>query len=156
MRHLKRGRKLGRTSAHRKALRQNLAVALFTHGRIITTMAKAKEYRPFVEKMITLAKKGITARGGTDDVKSDEYRRYLHCYRRAISILQDKAIAKKLFEEIAPGYMTRPGGYTRILKDAKPRLGDNAPVAIFELVELDLPAEESPKKGKKGRKKAKA
>ncbi|MEN8148278.1 MAG: 50S ribosomal protein L17 [Planctomycetota bacterium] len=152
MRHLKRGRKLGRTSAHRKALRQNLAVALFTHGRIITTMAKAKEYRPFVEKMITLAKKGITARGGTEDVNTDEYRRYLHCYRRAISILQDKAIAKKLFEEIAPGYMDRSGGYTRILKDSKRRLGDNAPRAVWELVEFSATASDEPEK-KKGKKK---
>lgn len=154
MRHRKRGRKLGRTSAHRKALRQNLAVALFTHGRIITTMAKAKEYRPFVEKMITLAKKGITARGGTEDKNTDEYRRFLHCYRRAISILQDKSIAKKLFEEIAPGYMDRSGGYTRILKDSKRRLGDNAPRAVWELVEFTGTASEEPEK-KKGKKKKK-
>jgi large subunit ribosomal protein L17 len=148
VRHLKRGRKLGRSSAHRKALRQNLAVSLFTHGRIITTLAKAKEHRPFVEKLITLAKKGVTAKMG------DEKERYLHCYRRAISLLRDKTIAKKLFEEIAPGYMDRPGGYTRILRDSKPRLGDNAPRAVFELVEFSSePAEETGKK--KGRKKKK-
>ena len=183
MRHLKRGRKLGRTSAHRKALRQNLAIALFTHGRIITTMAKAKEYRPFVEKLITLAKKGIVEKDGENherylhcyrraismlqdkviakkgvtareasqgDKNTDVYRRYLHCYRRAISILQDKDIAKKLFDEIAPGYMERSGGYTRILKDSKRRLGDNAPRAVFELVEFSAVAEEPvTKKGKK-------
>ncbi|MHC4471152.1 MAG: 50S ribosomal protein L17 [Planctomycetota bacterium] len=143
MRHLKRGRKLGRTSAHRKALRQNLANALFTHGRIITTLAKAKESRPYVEKLITLAKKGMTAR------ERGEHPRYLHCYRRAISALQDKVIAKKLFEEIAPGYLDRPGGYTRIIRDAKNRLGDNAPRAVFELVELDVVEKEEPKKKKK-------
>jgi len=150
VRHLKRGRKLGRTSSHRKALRQHLAVALFTHGRIITTLAKAKEYRPFVEKLITLAKKGITAKN------ADDAPRYIHCYRRAISALRDKEIAKKRFEEIAPGYMDRPGGYTRILKDSRHRLGDNAPRAIFELVEFtpDDDAGESGK-GKKARKKKK-
>ncbi len=138
MRHQKRGRKLSRTSAHRKALRQNLAVALFTHGRIITTMAKAKEYRPFAEKLITLARKGWSAKEQGEDA------RYLHCYRRAISLLQDKEIAKKLFEEIAPGYMDRPGGYTRILRDAKNRLGDNAPRAVWELVEFSAaPTEEA-------------
>ena len=125
----------------------NLANALFTHGRIVTTMAKAKETRPYVEKLITLAKKGTAARD------QGEQARYLHCYRRAISSLQDKAIAKKLFEEIAPGYMDRPGGYTRIIRDAKNRLGDNAPRAVFELVELDLPQKEEPKKGKKKKKK---
>lgn len=157
MRHLKRGRKLGRTSAHRKALRQNLANALFTHGRIITTLAKAKEYRPFVEKMITLAKKGASAKAlgesGEGDKARAEHERFLHCYRRAISILQDKAIAKKLFDEIAPGYMDRPGGYTRILRDSTPRLGDNAPRAVWELVEFTNTAEEEPEKKKKGRKK---
>ena len=90
MRHLKRGRKLGRSAAHRKALRQNLAIALFTRGRIITTMAKAKEYRPYVEKLITLAKQGIVEKDGAN------HERYLHCYRREISMLQDKVIAKKL------------------------------------------------------------
>ena len=150
MRHQKRGRKLSRTSAHRKALRQNLAVALFTHGRIITTMAKAKEYRPFAEKLITLAKKGWSAKEQGEDA------RYLHCYRRAISILQDKAIAKKLFEEIAPGYMDRQGGYTRILRDAKNRLGDNAPRAVFELVEFSAAASEEAGTGKKGKKKKKS
>ena len=150
MRHLKRGRKLGRTSAHRKALRQNMAAALFTHGRIVTTLAKAKEQRPFVEKLITLAKKGMTAKNADDDP------RYLHCYRRAISLLRDKAIAKKLFEEIAPGYMDRPGGYTRILKDSKHRLGDNAPRAIFELVEFTAGEGGEPEKDKKKKKKKKA
>ena len=128
MRHLKRGRKLGRSSSHRKALLQNLANAVFTHGRIVTTLAKAKETRPFVEKLITLAKKGVAARQNGDGPQ------YLHCYRRAISALRDKAIARKLFEEIAHGYMDRPGGYTRILKLGA-RRGDAAEMALIELVE---------------------
>jgi large subunit ribosomal protein L17 len=149
VRHLKRGRKLGRTTAHRKALRQNLAVALFTHGRIITTLAKAKEHRPFVEKMITLAKRGHAAK------THGESGLYLHCYRRAISKLRDKEIAKKLFDEIAPGYMERPGGYTRILRDATNRLGDNAPRAVFELVEFSTgPAEAEGDKKKRKKKKS--
>jgi large subunit ribosomal protein L17 len=144
---LKRGRKLGRSPSHRKALRQNLTTALFTHGRIFTTLAKAKETRPFAEKMITLAKKGMAAKERGDSG------RYLHCYRQAISALNDKAIAKKLFEEIAVGYGDRPGGYTRVLRDSKNRLGDNAPRALFELVEFDSSAEPETKKGKKSRKK---
>jgi large subunit ribosomal protein L17 len=147
VRHLKRGRKLGRSSSHRKALRQNMMNALFTHGRIVTTLAKAKEVRPHAERMITLAVKGKTAKDGGNN------ERFLHCYRRAISKLQDKAIAKKLFEEIAPGYMNRPGGYTRILKDSKHRLGDNAPRAFFELVEFEKAGEPESAKGKKGKKK---
>ena len=98
MRHLKRGRKLGRTAAHRKALRRNIVNALFTHGRIVTTLAKAKEMRPYAEKLITLAKKGNAAKARGEDAN------FLHCYRRAISAMQDKLLAKKLFEEIAPGY----------------------------------------------------
>ena len=92
--------------------------ALFTHGRVITTLPKAKEYRPFAEKMITLAK-----------VKN------LHNIRRAASMLgNDREVVQKLFDEIGPRFAERNGGYTRILKLAKPRLGDNAPRAIFELV----------------------
>lgn len=117
MRHRKTGRKLGRNSSHRKALGRNLVSSLFEHGRITTTVEKAKEYRPMAEKMITLAKT-----------------RNLHNIRRAVSILQNKTVVKKLFEEIAPRYLDRPGGYTRILRLQKNRLGDNASQAVFELV----------------------
>jgi large subunit ribosomal protein L17 len=121
--------------------------ALFTHGRIVTTLAKAKEMRPHAEKLITIAKKGMAAKARGEDAA------HLHCYRRAISAMQDKALAKKLFEEIAPGYRDRPGGYTRVLRDARNRLGDNAPRAIFELVEFAA-AEAAPEtKGKKKKKK---
>jgi large subunit ribosomal protein L17 len=126
-----------------------MAVALFTHGRIITTLAKAKEMRPYVEKLITLAKKGHMAKEAGEDP------RFLHCYRQAISELQDKDIAKKLFTEIAPAYLDRSGGYTRVLRDATNRLGDNAPRAVFELVELGSSDAAEPEK-KRGRKKVKS
>ncbi len=123
MRHRKTGRKLGRNSSHRKALGRNLVSSLFEHGRITTTVEKAKEYRPMAEKMITLAKT-----------------RNLHNIRRAVSILQNKDVVKKLFEEIAPRYLDRPGGYTRILRLQKNRLGDNASQAVFELVGYEVGA----------------
>jgi large subunit ribosomal protein L17 len=148
VRHLKRGRKLGRKTGPRKALKKLLVNALFTHGRIVTTLPKAKETRPFAEKLITLARKGMVAKD------RGEGARFLHCYRRAISELSDKAVAKKLFTEIAPLMRDRPGGYTRILKDAKPRLGDNGVRAIFELVEFTPPA--APEKAEKAEKAGKA
>jgi large subunit ribosomal protein L17 len=117
MRHRVRGRRLGRTTSHRTALKRNLLTSLFEHGRIVTTLPKAKEYRPYAEKLITRAK-----------VKS------LHNIRRAARTIQDKTVLKKLFDEIGPHFADRNGGYTRILKLAKPRLGDNGAQAIFELV----------------------
>ena len=120
MRHRVRGRKLGRNTAHRTALKRNMLTALFRHGRIVTTLPKAKEYRPYAERLITLAK-----------VKS------LHHIRLAGRVIQDKEILKKLFDEIGPRFKERNGGYTRILKLAEPRLGDNAPQAIFELVDYE-------------------
>ena len=118
MKHARAGKKLGRDSAHRKALYSNLAGALITHGRIQTTEAKAKAVKPELEKLITLAKKGD-----------------LHARRRAISTLQhpDKGVIYKLFEEIAPRYTDRPGGYTRILK-LGPRPGDATELVYLELV----------------------
>lgn len=117
MRHLKAGRKLGRNASHRTALMRNLARALFQHGRIITTVAKAKEMRPFVEKLITLAKKGS-----------------LHARRIALSKLPDKEAVAKLFSEIGPRFQDRPGGYTRIIKRHERRLGDAGPTAFIELL----------------------
>src|SRR6059058_2553511 len=99
MRHLKAGRKLNRNAAHRAALMRNLTCALIEHGRIITTVAKAKALRPFVEKLITLAKKGT-----------------LHARRLAVARLHNKKMVTKLFKEIAPRFSDRPGGYTRIIK----------------------------------------
>lgn len=122
MRHGKSGRKLGVTTTHRKAMFANMAVALLKHEQISTTLPKAKELRGFVEKLITLAKKGTLAN-----------RRLAH------SRLRDDVMLKKLFEVIGPRYKERQGGYTRVLK-AGFRYGDNAPLAIIELVDRDRTA----------------
>ena len=135
MRHLKAGRKLGRTSAHRKALFRNLVGALILRERISTTLAKAKELRGKVEKTITLGKKGT-----------------LHARRQAFKLAPQKETVQKVFGPLAERYAKRPGGYTRIIKIG-PRKGDNAPMAFIELVdrEGDVPAQE---KGKGASKKA--
>ena len=119
MRHRKQGRKLNRTSAHRKAMFANMAAALIKHEQIVTTVPKAKELRSFVDKLITLGKQGD-----------------LHARRRAISRLRDEDMAKKLFDVLGPRYADRAGGYTRVLK-AGFRYGDNAPLAVIELVDRD-------------------
>jgi large subunit ribosomal protein L17 len=136
MRHQVRGRQLSRTSAHKKALKRNLLTSLFTHERIVTTVAKAKEFRPAAERMITLAKE-----------------RNLHNVRLAMSHIPDKKVVKKLFDVLGPRFAGRSGGYTRILKLGKARLGDNAPTAIFELVERTPKAEAAPEEAteKKGK-----
>jgi len=125
MKHKVAGKHLNRNSAHRKALRMNFCVSVIKHERVTTTLAKAKALRPFVEKMITLAKKG-------DD--SDR----LHRIRTAVSYLQDKTAVKKLFDEIAPRFANRSGGYTRILRIADHRIGDGSDRAIFELVDNNV------------------
>jgi large subunit ribosomal protein L17 len=117
MRHLKRGRHLNRNATHRRALMKNLAAALFEHERIITTVAKAKELRPFAERLITLAK-----------------RNSLHARRLCISRLGNKDMVAKLFKDIAPRFSDRPGGYTRIIKRPQVRLGDAGPTAFIELL----------------------
>ena len=117
MRHARAGKKLGRDSAHRKALYSNLAGALIEHGRVRTTEAKAKEVRPIVEKMITLGKRG--------DV---------HAHRQAVAFLRSKPVAHKLFADVAPRFADREGGYTRVVK-LGPRQGDAAPMAYLELVD---------------------
>ena len=119
MKHNLTHRKLNRTSSHRKALLMNLSNALIKHEQITTTLPKAKELRPFVEKIITLGKKG--------DLESR---------RKTISILQDKKNTKKIFEIFAERYKERSGGYTRIIK-IRNRFGDNAPTAVIELVDRD-------------------
>lgn len=127
MRHSNSGRKLSRTPAHRKALLQNLAKALLIHGKIRTTEMKAKELRRVVEPLITLAK-----------------RNDLHARRQAYRVLNDHALVKRLFDEIGPLFAGVPGGYTRILKLALPRKGDNAPMAIIELSRTaEAPKEEA-------------
>ena len=122
MRHAKAGRKLNRTSSHRKAMLGNLAVALIKHEQIVTTLPKAKELRPFVEKLVTLGKKGDLA-----------------ARRRAYAQLPEEKYAAKLFDTLAERYATREGGYTRVLK-AGFRFGDSAPMAVIEFVDRDTEA----------------
>lgn len=132
MRHRKAGKKLGRDSAHRKALRMNLTLALLEHGRIKTTKAKADFVRGHAEKIITIAKRGLAKAEETGNEEAA-----VHARRIAASRLNnDRLVVQKLFDEIAPGYVNRPGGYTRIYK-LGPRKGDNAEMAILELVEED-------------------
>jgi large subunit ribosomal protein L17 len=119
MRHGIAHRKLGRKPEHRKAMFANMAAALIKHEQITTTLPKAKELRPVVEKLITLGKRGD-----------------LHARRQAISQVRDIAMVKKLFEVLGPRYKERNGGYTRVLK-AGFRYGDNAPVAVIEFVDRD-------------------
>jgi large subunit ribosomal protein L17 len=148
MRHLHKGRKLNRSPAHRKALFRSLALALFRHERIITTVAKAKEARGFIERLITIARKNdltsrrlVLARLGPSASKA-------HVKPEADDPQHpDKAderhVIQKLFNEIAPRYVGRPGGYTRVLKRPQRRLGDAAPTAFLELVKPgDRPAKQ--------------
>ncbi|MEX1026353.1 MAG: 50S ribosomal protein L17 [Planctomycetota bacterium] len=124
MRHRVAGYKLGRTTSHRIAMTRNMTASLIEHERIITTVQKAKGVKPFVEKLVTLAKDPSQ-----------------HNRRRAFAKLRDKEAVAKLFDVLGPRFRDRPGGYCRILKLAKPRLGDNGERAIFEFVER-TPAEE--------------
>jgi len=122
MRHKVAGKSLSRNTAHRAALRKNFTVSVIVHERVVTTLAKAKALRPHVEKIITLARRA-----------NDKTR--LHAMRRAIALLQDKAAVKKLFDEIAPRFANRPGGYTRILRLPDYRIGDGGTKVVFELVD---------------------
>ena len=119
MRHRQAGRKLNRTSSHRKSLFKNMSQALIKHEQIITTLPKAKELKSVVEKLITLGKNGS-----------------MHCRRLAFNQLRDKETVTKLFDTIATRYADRKGGYTRVLK-AGFRYGDSAPMAVIELVDRD-------------------
>ena len=125
MRHNLGYRKLGRVTEHRIALLRNQAIALLRHERIETTMPKAKELRPFVERLITIAKRGVAA--------GDANGKALHARRLVAVDIPDKAVVSKLFDEVAPRFAERPGGYTRILRIGF-RRGDSAEVAQLELV----------------------
>ncbi|MCX2722402.1 50S ribosomal protein L17 [Roseibium salinum] len=119
MRHGKSGRKLNRTSSHRKAMFANMAASLINHEQIVTTLPKAKEMKPIIDKLITLGKRGD-----------------LHARRQAISQIRDTAMVAKLFDTLGERYKDRSGGYSRVLK-AGFRYGDNAPMAVIELVDRD-------------------
>lgn len=127
MRHRKAGRRLGRTSSHRRAMMRNLVTSLLEHEKIITTDAKAKELRGVADKMITLGKRGT-----------------LHARRQALSFIRDNRVTQKVFEELSSRYTERAGGYTRIVKVGN-REGDDALLSIIEL----MPAEEKKKSTKK-------
>ncbi|GAA2519988.1 50S ribosomal protein L17 [Pilimelia columellifera] len=122
------GPRLGGSPAHERLMLANLATALFKHGRITTTETKAKRLRPLAEQLITKAKRGD-----------------LHARRRVFTVVRDKDVVFSLFDEIAPRFATRPGGYTRIVKTG-PRKGDNAPMAVIELVEELVEAAPKPAK----------
>jgi ribosomal protein L17 len=122
MRHTNRGRKFSRTASHRKAMFANLSAALIKHEQIVTTLPKAKDLRPIVEKLVTLGKRGD-----------------LHARRQAIAQIRDEAQVAKLFSVLGPRYKERQGGYLRILK-AGFRYGDNAPLAVIEFVDRDVDA----------------
>src|SRR3954449_13500855 len=124
----KKGPRLGGGPAHQKLIVANLATSLFEHGRITTTEAKARVLRPVAEKLITKAKKGD-----------------LHNRRQVLATIRDKGVVHSLFEEIAPRYAERPGAYTRITKIG-PRKGDNAPMAVIELVTEEYPPPAAPAK----------
>jgi len=128
MRHQVKGRKFGRKSGPRNALRRDVVNSLFRHGRITTTLPRAKEFRSWAERMITVAKRGAAARGKKDAVTA------LNAYRKLLSELHDETIVAKLVAEIAPRFADRPGGYTRVVK-LGPRQGDAAPMAYLELVD---------------------
>jgi large subunit ribosomal protein L17 len=122
MRHANRGRKFSRTASHRKAMFANMSAALIKHEQIVTTLPKAKDLRPIVEKLITLGKRGD-----------------LHARRQAIAQIRDEGQVAKLFAVLGPRYKERQGGYIRILK-AGFRYGDNAPMAVIEFVDRDVDA----------------
>jgi large subunit ribosomal protein L17 len=135
MRHQSKGRKFGRKSGPRNALKRDVVNSLFRHGRITTTLPRAKEFRAYAERMITVAKKGAAATKAGDPVRA------LNAYRKLIAELHDETMVAKLVKEIAPAFADRPGGYTRVVKLVKARKGDAAPTAIFELVNYEPPAE---------------
>lgn len=147
MRHRMVGRHLSRTTSHRRALRRNMAASLFEHGAIRTTAPKAKELRRFAERLITIAREGT-----------------LHARRRVLALLndrgmiddegnwQDKTVVQKLFDDIAPRYASRPGGYTRIIRLSEHRIGDGGSQVLLQLVEDTKAAGAEPPAGESRRK----
>src|SRR5262249_38015482 len=127
------GRRLGGSAAHQQHMLANLATALFEHGKITTTEARARRLRPVAERLITFAKRGD-----------------LHARRHVLTVVKDKTVVKTLFDEIAPAYASRQGGYTRITK-ISPGKGDNAAMAVIELVTETAPARPQRRRSRRGR-----
>jgi large subunit ribosomal protein L17 len=138
MRHLAKGKRLGRTTSHRKALLRNLVTSFLEKERVTTTVTKAKEARPLAEKMITLAKRNT-----------------LHTRRQALAFITKESIVRKLFDKLGPRFSERPGGYTRIVKTG-PRAGDGADMAVLELIGTEFKKKEKKKKDAKEKAKAAA
>lgn len=136
MRHQKAGRKFKRTPSHRQMLLRNLATDLLDHGKITTTLPKAKELRPFVEKLISLARGGLPEKNPAQLAK----------FRRALAVLTRRDICFKLFYEIGPRFADRPGGYTRIFKLAQVRQGDAASMAVISLLAVGEEVAKSPQR----------
>lgn len=136
MRHQKSGRKLKRTASHRRATLSALSVSLIRHKRITTTVAKAKETRMVVERLITKAKNAVAQETGTEPKKN------VHARRFCFAFLRDRAIVSTLFNEIAPKVASRPGGYTRVVKLGR-RMGDGAEMAVIELVDFNVAGEKA-------------
>ena len=136
MRHLKSGRKLNRSGSHRLAMFRNMVTSLLLHEQVHTTDAKAKELRRWADRMITLGKRGT-----------------LHARRQAASMIRGRRVVKKLFDDIAPRFRDRPGGYTRIIKIG-PRLGDAAPMSVIELTDRGERAMSEAEKKRQRRQKA--
>jgi large subunit ribosomal protein L17 len=141
MRHRVALKKLNADTQHRLAMRRNLATSLILHGRIVTTTAKAKAFRPFVERIVTRARRAHT-------LKDSDRAAYIHALRVLRRDIHDRVALKILVDKVAPLCATRNGGYTRILRDAKNQLGDNAPRAIWEFV--DRPAPDAEAAGEEG------
>ncbi|MDH3592794.1 MAG: 50S ribosomal protein L17, partial [Planctomycetota bacterium] len=127
--------------SHKRAMQRNLVASLFEHGTVTTTVAKAKAFRPFAEKLITIARRGNAAMAqGTAEGKAA----HLHAVRRAAQLMPFKPAVKRLFHDVAPAAADRPGGYTRILRLSTSRLGDRAPLALLQLVDqTDAESEET-------------
>ena len=154
MRHRKRKGRLTASPSHVRAMRRNFVASLFTHGTIRTTMAKAKAFRPFAEKLITLARKGNASKS---EATPEGRAAHLHAVRRAAQLLPSKPAVRRLFQHVAPAVGDRPGGYTRIVRLGTSRLGDRAPQALLMLVDKPVEGDEgadtaAAAKGKKGRK----
>ncbi|MDA3864880.1 MAG: 50S ribosomal protein L17 [Deltaproteobacteria bacterium] len=142
MRHKKSGKVFGKSPSHRKAMYKNMTSSLIEHGRIKTTVQKAKELRRYAEKAISWGTSlGELVNKPKDALSAEEKSKVVHHYRMAKRIIPDKDLLNKLFTEIAPLYLDRNGGYTRVVKSMR-RRGDNAEMAIIELVDYDFNLEE--------------
>lgn len=151
MRHRHKKGRLTVSGSHHRAMRRNLVASLFEHGSVVTTVAKAKSFRPFAEKLITLARRGNLRKAeGTPAGKAA----HLHAFRRAAQLMPHRPAVRTLFGRVAPAVGERQGGYTRIVRLGKARIGDRAPLALFQLVDKPAPpAEAAPEaaEGKKGK-----